>query len=85
MTRTAKCEVDRDALRETWTRQAAVLGFDAKGIVAGAMERHRAEKVRDAQAVKDGVGPPPRQPDLFEHAAQVHPARTAAALPPTRR
>ncbi len=77
MTRAAKREVDRAELRETWARQAAALGFDAKGLVAAAMERHGAEKARDAEAVKDGPAAPPRQPDLFEHAAQVHPARAA--------
>ena len=77
MTRAAKREVDRDALRETWARQAAALGFDAKGLVASAMERHGAEKARDAKPGKDGAGTPPRQPDLFEHAAQADPAREA--------
>ena len=77
MTRAAKREVDRDALRETWARQAAALGFDAKGLVASAMERHGVEKARDAEPVNDGSPAPPRQPDLFEHAARADPARAA--------
>ena len=39
MTRAAKRDVDKDALRETWEKQAAGLGFDAKALVASAMER----------------------------------------------
>ena len=76
MTRAAKREVDRDALRETWAKQAAALGFDAKGLVASAMERGGADKTRDAQPTKDAPAPP-RQPDLFEHAARADPARAA--------
>ena len=77
MTRAAKREVDRDALRETWEKQAAALGFDAKGLVAEAMERHGAEKARDAEPVKDAPPATPRQPDLFEHSAKADPARAA--------
>ena len=39
MTRAAKRDVDKDALRETWEKQAAGLGFDAKALAASAMER----------------------------------------------
>ena len=78
MTRAAKREVDREALRETWEKQAAALGFDARGLVAEAMERHGAEKAREAETVKDASPAPPRQPDLFEHAAKADPARAAA-------
>ena len=77
MTRAAKREVDRDALRETWEKQAASLGFDARGLVAEAMERHGAGKARAAEQGKDGPAAPPRQPDLFEHAARADPARAA--------
>jgi len=38
-TRAAKRDVDRTALRESWLEQAAVLGFDARGLVAEAAER----------------------------------------------
>ena len=37
MTRAAKRDVDRDELRESWQRQAASLGFDARGLAAEAM------------------------------------------------
>ena len=37
MTRAAKRDVDRDALRESWQRQAEGLGFDAPGLVAEAV------------------------------------------------
>ena len=77
MTRAAKREVDRGALRETWARQAAALGFDAKGLVASAVERHGAEKAREAAPGGDGAGAAARQPDLFEHAARADPARDA--------
>ena len=77
MTRAAKREVDREALGETWEKQAAALGFDARGLVAEATERHGAEKARDAETVKDASPAPPRQPDLFEHAAKADPARAA--------
>ncbi len=77
MTRAAKREVDRGVLRETWARQAASLGFDAKGLVASAMEREGTGKARDAEPGKDASSAPPRQPDLFEHAARADPAREA--------
>ena len=37
MTRAAKRDVDRDELRESWEKQAAALGFDARGLAAEAM------------------------------------------------
>ena len=77
MTRAARREVDREALRETWAGQAAALGFDAKGLAASAMERHGAEKARAVEPGKGGPPLPPRQPDLFEHAARADPARAA--------
>ncbi len=80
MTRAHKRDVDKDALRGTWARQAAKLGFDARSLVSGAMERspdgagrerHGARQTgRDATTL--------RQADLFEHAAQADPAREAA-------
>ena len=39
MTRAHKRDVDREALRGVWARQAAELGLDAKALVASAMER----------------------------------------------
>ena len=41
MTRAAKRDVDRDALRESWLTQAAGLGFDAPGLAAQAREAGR--------------------------------------------
>ena len=81
MTRAAKRDVDRDELRGTWGRQAAELGFDAKTLVAGAMERGLggAENAPGG-AKKTGKDSPPALPlqaDLFEHAAQAGPAREA--------
>ena len=81
MTRAAKRDVDRDALRETWARQAASLGFDANGLVAEAMERG----LNGTQKEREGIANPGKdvspaaagQPDLFEHAARSHPAREA--------
>ncbi len=73
--RAAKREVDRDALRETWARPAASLGFDAKGLVASAMERDGIGKARAAEPDKDAAFPAPHQLDLFEHAARTEPAR----------
>ena len=39
MTRAAKRDVDREALRESWQRQAEGLGFDARGLAAEAVTR----------------------------------------------
>ena len=72
MTRAAKRDVDRAELRETWQKQAAELGFDAKGLVAEAMERRGAK-----DASKDAAPDASRQTDLFEHAARSDPAREA--------
>ncbi len=81
MTRAAKRDVDRAELRETWEKQAAALGFDAKGLVAAAMERglDGAEKARGGpkEAGKDAAPESARQPDLFDHAARSEPAREA--------
>ena len=81
MTRAAKRGVDREALRETWGRQAADLGFDAKTLVAPAMERgmNGAERERGGAGDTGKDGPPAaaRQADLFEFAVQTGPAREA--------
>ena len=39
MTRSHKRDVDKQALRESWQRQAADLGFDARSLVAGTPQR----------------------------------------------
>ena len=77
MTRAHKRDVDKEALRETWVKQAAGLGFDAQALVAAAMERGLDGAGRERNAAKEpGTdGPAPRQADLFEHAARANPAR----------
>ncbi len=69
MTRAAKRDVDREALRETWAKQAAELGFDAGALVAEAVERSLGGAEKEAGAARDA--------DLFEHAARADPAREA--------
>ncbi|MYF87332.1 MAG: relaxase domain-containing protein [Rhodospirillaceae bacterium] len=49
MTRAAKRDIDRRELRGVWRHQAADLGFDAKGLVAEAVERS-ASPEREATA-----------------------------------
>ena len=39
MTRAHKCDVDKDALRESWAKQAAGLGFDVRALGAQATQR----------------------------------------------
>jgi len=82
MTRAHKRDVDREALRENWTRQAADLGFDAPGLVARAMEHGLGKNGKE----RNGVGDAARdssiaaqiQADLFPQAAPADPAREAA-------
>ena len=76
MTRAHKRDVDKEALRGTWARQAADLGFDARALAASAMERSLDE------AEKERAGAPEaarsmRQGNLFESAARTDPAREA--------
>ncbi|MXW90166.1 MAG: relaxase domain-containing protein [Rhodospirillaceae bacterium] len=81
MTRAAKRDVDRAELREIWEKQAAELGFEAKALVAEAMERGPAGPAKARGGAKDaGKGDEStgvRQADLFEHAARPDPAREA--------
>ena len=81
MTRAAKRDVDREALRETWARQAADLGFDANALVASAMERgidgDGRERNGIGEAGKDEPPTVPLQAGIFERAARSHPAREA--------
>ena len=81
MTRAAKRDVDRDALRGTWARQAAELGFDANALVVSARERGIDGDGRERNGIgetgKDGPPAAARQADLFEHAARSNPAREA--------
>ena len=44
MTRAAKRDVDREALRESWEKEAAGLGFDARALAAEAVSRTTARE-----------------------------------------
>ena len=69
MTRAAKRDVDRDALRESWLTQAAGLGFDARGLAAQAKE-----------AGKEAAGEPGRGTAAEREAGPAFgPAETGAA------
>ena len=39
MTRAHKRDVDKEALKESWEKQAAGLGFDARALASGAMPK----------------------------------------------
>ncbi len=81
MTRAHKRDVDKAALRETWEKQAAGLGFDAPALVASALERGRDSAERNGNGARvPGEDEPPaaaRQADLFDPAAPPDPAREA--------
>ena len=54
MTRAHKRDVDKEALRESWEKQAAGLGFDARTFAVKAMQRQAGRgAVRDAVASSD--------------------------------
>ena len=80
MTRAAKRDVDCNALRDSWEKQAAGLGFDARALVAEA-ERGLGGAEKEASGTKDvgrdAASEAARQADLFEHAARAGPAREA--------
>ena len=87
MTRAHKRDVDKEALRATWHKQAKALGFDASALVADARERSRdavarentaaAGRDRDARIEPEmnGSSGEWRQHDLFD------PLRGADSLP----
>ena len=80
MTRAAKRDVDREALRGIWLRQAADLAFDARGLVAKALERSRDRNGKERNGVDAGKGgnlAAEIQVDLFAQSAQAGPAREA--------
>ncbi len=87
MTRSAKRDVDREALRGTWAEQAKELGFDAKALVARAKTQAKTnnldapggERARAKSAEKEKSAPMHRQFDLFALADQADPARAAVA------
>ena len=55
MTRSAKLDVDRDALRESWQRQASELGFDPRAVVEAAVSREASQEANAGNGV-GGVG-----------------------------
>ena len=81
MTRAHKRDVDKEALRDSWQKQAANLGFDAKALVASALERCQsaAQNERHPQRQADKQESPGKsvQADLFARAAQAEPSRKA--------
>ena len=56
MTRSHKRDVDKDALRESWRRQAAELGFDAAEVTAAARERSSRDATVEQQGRSPGIG-----------------------------
>ncbi len=71
MTRAAKRDVDRDELRESWEKQAAALGFDARGLAAEAMSNEAGRDV-SPEAKRDaalGAGPGGRDGGMSAGAA----------------
>ena len=78
MTRAHKRDVDQDALRATWRKQAEALGFDARALVADAREKshvasageHSVPPGRDHEVPMEpelnGSSGEWRQPDLFD-------------------
>ena len=81
MTRAHKRDVDKGELRETWQKQAADLGFDAKALVQSAMERGQpsVEIVRNpARVIEPETAQLAEIGPLFSHvAAKIDPAREA--------
>ena len=57
MTRAAKRDVDREALRESWERQAAALGFDAKELAAEAEARQAGRGAERQAGLEPAAGP----------------------------
>ena len=65
MTRAAKRDIDRGALREVWAKQAGDLGLDAKALVAEAVERSASparQATRDPSIGPDGKREPVAAP-----------------------
>ena len=59
MTRAHKRDVDKEALKEIWEKQAAGLGFDARSLVSGAMPREAARDASMEAGRGDGAEPSP--------------------------
>ncbi len=79
MTRAAKRDVDRDELRESWQRQAAGLGFDARGLGAEARARDAGRDAGKDAGPASGNGAMPGR----SIAAETEPAaRESAPISP---
>ncbi len=67
MTRAAKRDIDRDQIGGVWQRQAADLGLDAGGLVAGAVERsggiRSSDRTRDRDRADGLSGPDGHGPE----------------------
>ena len=74
MTRAAKRDIDREELRGVWRQQAADLGFDARALVAEAVERSASP---ERQAV-----PPGRRPGQAPSTGQDREREAGAPAPP---
>ena len=57
MTRAAKRDVDREALRESWERQAAGMGFDAKALAVDALSRETGRDAGKGAGLETAAGP----------------------------
>ena len=83
MTRAGKRDVDRAELRGVWEKQAADLGFDARGLAAEALERAgSAEPEKTDREAVPGRGSPDIERETASPeipAAQTDPAATAVA------
>ena len=81
MTRAHKRDVDKEALRELWAERASGLGFDAKALVASAMERGlNAPQKEGSQALETGREAPTgadRGANFTGHPARTEPAKEA--------
>ncbi|MDE0030581.1 MAG: conjugative relaxase, partial [Deltaproteobacteria bacterium] len=73
MTRSAKRDVDRGALRESWQRQASELGFDPRAVVEAAVSREASQEANAGH----GAGGVEAERAAEETAARV-PAAEAA-------
>ena len=79
MTRAHKRDVDREALRGIWVKQASELGLDAKALVASAMEQALQGPGKEG-AREAGMDAPPeadQQTDLTGHPSRSDPAKEA--------
>ena len=56
MTRSHKRDVDKDALRDSWRRQAAELGFPAAEVTAAARERSGRDATVEERGRSPGIG-----------------------------